>query len=507
MRPLRLLLLAALTALALAAFAGCGGDKKEQPAALAPARSVVFVDVTLDPKGEQQQAVDEIVGKFPGSGPAGDRVERLLSRAFRESDSKLSYEKDVKPWLGEEAGFFAARLSGGELRDAAALVETKDENAAMDAVKKAAREDGKETKYEGKSYRRFKDDTAAGAFDGYLVVGNEAGVKAAIDSGKGDALDDSKAYGDALDNAPDDRLATVFVNSPRLARSLPGGQSGTFRRLFRDPYTATVTADGDGVEVDSTLPASIASAFGPFLGEGTDFVKKLPGDSWLALGQPDLGKTVSSYIDLIASSVGGRGVIEQQLKASTGLDLKRDLLDWMGDFGVFVRGTSMSSLGGALVIQSKDAKASAHALKVLGRLARRQASGSGTRVGPLSLPGGGTGFTLRDNEVPQPVHVFQRQGKVVVAYGNAAARDALKPRSTLGDDPDFGSASKALGGGFSVSTFVAVKPILALAESLGASSDADYQRAKSYLEPFGALVGGTRKRGDKVDSRLRVTVP
>jgi hypothetical protein len=215
---------------------------------------------------------------------------------------------------------------------------------------------------------------------------------------------------------------------------------------------------------------------------------------------------VSSYVDLIASSVGGRGLIEQQLKSSTGLDLQRDLLDWMGDFGVFVRGTSMSSLGGALVIESKDTKASAHALRTLARLARRESSG-GTRVGPLSAPGGGTGFTVRDDEVPQPIHVFQRQGKVVVAYGDAAARDALKPRSTLGDDPDFGAAAKALGGGFSVSTFVAVKPILALAENLGASNDADYQQAKPYLEPFGALVGGAKKQGDKLDSRLRVTVP
>ena len=372
MRLLRLLL-ASLTALALVAFAGCGGDKKEQPAALAPERSVIFVDVTLDPDGDQQKAVDQIVGKFPGSGPAGDRVERLLSRAFRESDSKLSYEKDVKPWLGDEAGFFAARLSGGELRDAAALVATKDEDASMDAVKKAAREDGDEAKYEGKTYRRFKDDTAAGAFDGFLVVGNEAGVKAAIDSGKGDALDDSKAYKDALDNAPDDRLATVFVNAPRLARSLPGGQSGAFRRLFRDPYTATVTADRDGVQVDSSLPSSIASAFGPFLGKGTDFLKGLPGDSWLALGQPDLGKTVSSYIDLIASSVGGRGLIEQQLKSSTGLDLRRDLLDWMGDFGVFVRGTSMSSLGGALVVETSDEAASARFLSALARLSQHLA--------------------------------------------------------------------------------------------------------------------------------------
>ena len=40
---------------------------------------------------------------------------------------------------------------------------------------------------------------------------------------------------------------------------------------------------------------------------------------------------------------GGRDAIERQLKAATGLDLQKDVIAWMGDFGVFVRGTSVSS--------------------------------------------------------------------------------------------------------------------------------------------------------------------
>jgi len=143
----------------------------------------------------------------------------------------------------------------------------------------------------------------------------------------------------------------------------------------------------------------------------------------------------------------------------------------------------------------------------LGAVARREASGSGTQVGPLSVPGGGTGFTLRDDELPQPVHVFQRGDRVVLAYGNAAAREALKPSSTLGETPDFQSASKSLGSDFAVSTFIAVNPIVALADNLGAASHPDFQRAKPYTEPFGALVGGSKRSGDRLDSRLRITLP
>jgi hypothetical protein len=48
---------------------------------------------------------------------------------------------------------------------------------------------------------------------------------------------------------------------------------------------------------------------------------------------------------------------------------------------------------------------------------------------------------------------------------------------------------------------------VALANNLGAASDPDFQRAKPYIEPFGALVGGSKRSGDRLESRLRITLP
>ena len=81
----------------------------------------------------------------------------------------------------------------------------------------------------------------------------------------------------------------------------------------------------------------------PFFGEGSDLVNELPADSWLALAQPDLGKVLDYYVEAFGQSVGGRDAVAGQFQALTGLDLDRDLLGWMGDFGVFVRGTSMAT--------------------------------------------------------------------------------------------------------------------------------------------------------------------
>ncbi len=127
-------------------------------------------------------------------------------------------------------------------------------------------------------------------------------------------------------------------------------------------------------------------------------------------------------------------------------------------------------------------------------------------VEPLSAPGGGEGFTIRSTDVAQPVHLFQRDERFVIAYGDAAARDALSPAQKLGSSPEFSSATQSLEG-YDISFYMAIGPILELAENEGAGSDEGYQEAKPYLEPLGALIGGTKGDGDDLRTAFKLTVP
>jgi hypothetical protein len=136
----------------------------------------------------------------------------------------------------------------------------------------------------------------------------------------------------------------------------------------------------------------------------------------------------------------------------------------------------------------------------------RQSADAGEQVGPLELPGGGEGVTLRSPDVPLPIHLFQQDGKVVLAYGDDAAADAISPGQTLADTAEFADAEDALGGDYNVSFYLAVEPILALVESAGASQDEGWVKAKPYLEPLGALVGGAQEDGDKLRSAFGITV-
>ena len=126
-------------------------------------------------------------------------------------------------------------------------------------------------------------------------------------------------------------------------------------------------------------------------------------------------------------------------------------------------------------------------------------------MGPLSAPGGGEGFTLRDDDTPAPIHIFQRDDRVVVAYGDAAARDAIDPAEKLGDSAEYDEATQSLGG-YDVSMYVAVAPILELVDSTPAGSDAGWQKAKPYLEPLKALLGGTAGDDDELHSAFKILV-
>jgi hypothetical protein len=381
-------------------------------------------------------------------------------------------------------------------------VATEDEDAALEAVEKTG--EGKVTRknYKDVEYLTDESEEAAAVFDGFVVLGSEPGVKAVIDTKDGgEKLSDDERYTNAIEDAAEDRLGLFYVNSPEVMRTLR--QSGTplpdsFNDLFKEPFVATLDADPDGVTFEGSVPEGIGRA--SFFGQASDLLPELPADSWLATAQTDFGKTLDFFVEAFAGAVGGRDTIEQQFKAATGLDLQEDVIDWMGDFGVFVRGATVSELDGALVIETDDEAASGRFLDAIQRLARTQGGGQ-IEVAPR----GGGGFTATIQGVPQAIHAFQEGGRVVFAYGERAASDAVDPGETLGDAPEFTDARDSLGD-YEVSMFVLMQPIFALVDSTETANDADWQEAKPYLEPLDSLIGGTSGDGDDLKSAVKLRV-
>ena len=115
-------LLLTLVVVSIAALVAIGCGKQDQAASgaseLVPAGSVIYGEATLKPEGDQKEAIDAILAKFPGGGQAGDKLKDLIEKGLRESDAPVSFKEDIEPWLGDEAAFFVANLgpNGGRRR-------------------------------------------------------------------------------------------------------------------------------------------------------------------------------------------------------------------------------------------------------------------------------------------------------------------------------------------------------------------------------------------------------
>ena len=216
------------------------------------------------------------------------------------------------------------------------------------------------------------------------------------------------------------------------------------------------------------------------------------------------------YLPMVQAVAGGGGftgvgvnALLGQFKKQTSLDLRQDVLGWMGDAGVFVGGTTSADLGGALVIKTTDPAKTKRTLAVLKRYARQSA---GTKVTSLKGSGIDDGFTAQDPTGPA-VHVALAGDRFVVAVGGKdVLAQAISPGQKLGSSPAFTAAAGKLGNGLRPSFYLDFTQVTKLLETF-AGTDADFQKAKPYLDTFGAIVAGAKSEGSGVTrSRFVVTL-
>jgi hypothetical protein len=386
-----LTLIAVCLALIVVPLTACGKDSastsSSEAAKLAPASSLVYLEANLDDTGD----VDQLLAKFPGGGDAGAKFQELIEKALREDDAPISYKDDVKPWLGDQIAFFVNGqiTADGDVKDAGAIIATTDEEAAMKAVEKAAEGKAKDANYKDHDYKVLSGGSdgpgAAGIVDGSLVIGTVSGFKGAVDASESGGLQDSDKYKQAIDGASEDRLGLAYIDTKAfydVLKTQPGAAQSlsAMKEFFDTPYVVTLDADATGVELAASISEEVTKGGVPFLTEGTDLIGNVPAGAWLATGQPELGKTIDKFIDLGAQQAGGRAQLERQLSMATGMSLE-DLTSWMGDFAVYVKGTSIADLSGAVVIQTTDEARSKKVIEKIGQLA---AAAGGAKVAPMS---------------------------------------------------------------------------------------------------------------------------
>ena len=350
-----------------ATAAGCASSRSgttgsDDPAALVPASAPLYAEATL---------------------PASGKVRNHAEAALR----KVLHTNDVDTWLGDEAGAAVTSLRAKHDADYVVVIASKDDAKAADALGHAPGANVTRS-YKGVDYRFNRQaGTAAAVLADHVVLGTENGVRSSIDASKGDSLASTDGLRAVRAKVASDRVGLFYADTRALVQAIAQGASNPqIGLLLQAASAAAPKAVGgalqalpgqlrvDAVSIGTPTPATAGRS-------GAGALAALPADSWLGLGVADLGQTLDGVVDTVAKTSGlsaiGVNAALGQFRQQTGLDLRRDVLSWMGDAGLYVAGTTPHDLRGALVVKTSDPAATKRAVAALAELAGRSASATG----------------------------------------------------------------------------------------------------------------------------------
>ncbi|MEA2284070.1 MAG: hypothetical protein QOJ21_113 [Solirubrobacteraceae bacterium] len=488
-----------------ASSSGAGGGP--DPASLVPARATLYAEAVIRPDAAQAGGAEAALARILRTGDVPGTLSRLFDRAAQKHG--VTFAKDIEPWLGDRAAV-AALSVGGPQTDAVLVAASSDDEKANAALQKIL-PGAEQRTYRDVAYRVDAREHAAGAvFGSSLVLGTEEGLKAAVDASKGSSLADSDGLKKGRETVAQDRVGFLYLDVAGLVRGALSSAGGAAAQAapFLDPVTKALPSTvAVGLQAQADLLRLDGAAFGNGggpqpAGSGADALAKLPADAWLGVGIGDLGQTVNGFLDRVSSGGGIAAIavdaLLRQAGQSAGLDIRRDLLAWMGDAGIFAAGASGDHMGGALVVTSKDPAATRSAVRRLATLARSTGAGS---VDPLNAAGVDEGFIVRGKGDSPDILVAAGGDRFVVAAGREALQDALSPAGSLTDSPAFRDVAGKLGSGVRPSFFVDVEKLRAL----GAAKPGAGDHGRT-LEAFGAVAGGTTRDGDITRARAVATL-
>jgi hypothetical protein len=500
--------------LATLLVAGCGGGSGGgggEPAGVVPKQAPVYLEADLNPDGKTSEALNELAGTVLGIDNVGEFVAEELEAAALGEGEKLGFEEEIEPWLGERAGLYLAGYDGGDFHGVGMVLETTDSGEAEEFLEERVEkgdEGAEQGEFEGHVYWGSADDEQVlGMVGDYLAFGETKGdFEEMVKAFEGEGLNESPKFKEATDSAPDEGIGNVYVDIGGLIEEtksvVPAEAEAFFDLIQIEPQKATAVATviprSEQLEIDvsSNLGKSV-----PPVGDATAALEALPASAVLGFASAEFGKSFSEGLEGF-SEKGVPGQLEPgELSAAfeaIGINVKT-LGQSFGDLSGFVEGSSEADLGGALVVEAKDATEAKNMVANIGLLLRATKT-----PGVTAITGEVSGFSVRVPGLgPKPLVVGSAGEKIVIAYGPQAAAQALRSQAdTLGTTPGFEAAKGSLGA-TPMSAFVDGGPMLALVESiLSPEEQAEIEAAKPYLEKIDYLGIGSEGEGDTSTAKL-----
>jgi hypothetical protein len=493
MQAVRLFRLALIGA-AVLTLTGCGASDKAASGAaeIVPANAPAFVAVDSNADSSQWQQIEELLEKFPDGGQAI----RMLRSSF-EGDTKLDWERDVKPALGDEIDLvwldFQARGA-----NVVAVTKPKDKEKLKAAVEKANESD------------ETNEQLIVGEFEDWLVLSDS---QAKIDRFKeqvpeGDSLADDSTYEDATAELPDDSLVSVFARGRALLQViedtalLPTGSLFQLQAGQRPEFiAAAIAAQDEGMRFVTASRTEDQSA-----DQVETFDSKLladvPGDAVAFLAFHG-GEVLDKQLQQLQGEAMAQGALEQFERM---LGLKIDAITGLfkNEVALYARaGTPFPEV--TLLLEApneQEALATVDNLMLLTKAATGQPCQPEEQAGVTVKCVSFQGFSIR---------YAAFDGKVVVTTGAQSIEEIRSGGPRLTDDDAFKGARDAAGmpdetAGFFWLDFEDGLPLVfGLAEASG-DSDEIPQEIRRNLEPLRSLVAWADSEGRTSSAELFLAI-
>ena len=175
-----------------------------QPDAWAPANSVAYLKLDLDPAASEKVAALQFEQKFPNAPhvtSADQLKDALLQAAFNDQSgpSTINYADDVKPWLGDRIALAVYSDASGAAQTVG-IVQVKDAAKAKIGLAKIVQDSAGHTA----GYSVLGD---------YAVIGaSQAAVDAAVAAARASNITSSASYATDVATLKGDRILTAWTD-------------------------------------------------------------------------------------------------------------------------------------------------------------------------------------------------------------------------------------------------------------------------------------------------------
>jgi len=511
-----------LGAVALAVGVGVGvavvssilaGDPPEDRAiALVPADAAFYATVHLDPSLGQKRAAKGVIDRADGDAePFEDAIGALV-----ESASPLSYERDIKPHLGNQVALFARPSSDPTLLSATTNPEAS--RAAMRRLAEASYPGSyyslREATYRGQPYEHvvYADgggtppgSNAFAIIDGFVVLGETSDVQMAIDARRGSSLADSSELAAARERLSEDVIGFAYLDAEPLAHAAGVDEYASRAEVApleaiadAGPIAATVSAGDGRLVLDIATRADAGE--GSLLSGPSTLLETLPADLTAALALGDIKGPLTSGSE--ATSEGAE-LLRDTASELADLEFESDFAPWLGQLGLYLSGDDPDTVEYAFVAETTTPAESDRVIDRIDDFYSSSYDDDYWYGSPVQSSEDGLGFDYTEGD--DLLSVRGDDDRVVAGFGGAgfSAERALDAEGGFGESELYRRSADLLDGHEPFLSIDAARARLLLERALDAEYSETYEHdIRPWLSGLDTVAGGVRTTGDGLHIRL-----